>query len=160
MNVAYLLTGGNLGERKENLQRAKQAIAQQAGQVTAASALYETEAWGIQDQAPFLNQALEIRTELSADDLLQVLLSIEQDLGRVREVKYGPRIIDIDIIFYNHAIIRHPGLTVPHPHMQQRRFVLECLADIAPDFQHPVLGKTVRELLKECPDTLTVNKLR
>lgn len=149
-----------MGERKENLQRAKQAIAQQAGQVTAASALYETEAWGIQDQAPFLNQALEIRTELSADDLLQVLLSIEQDLGRVREVKYGPRIIDIDIIFYNHAIIRHPGLTVPHPHMQQRRFVLECLADIAPDFQHPVLGKTVRELLKECPDTLTVNKLR
>lgn len=159
MNLAYILTGGNLGHREENLRRARVAIEQKCGSITRASALYETEAWGLKDQGPFLNQALELRTGLGAKDLLGTLLSIELSLGRVRDVKYGPRIIDIDIIFFNHEVIEVPGLVVPHPQLHLRRFALEALAEIAPGYIHPVFNKPVSQLLAECTDTLAVNKL-
>lgn len=159
MNLAYILTGGNLGNREENLQQARTAIEQQCGPVTKASALYETEAWGLKDQGPFLNQALELRTPMGAKELLDTLLDIERSLGRVRDVKYGPRIIDIDIIFFNQEVIEQPGLSVPHPQLHLRRFALEALVEIAPGYIHPVFQKPVSQLLAECTDTLAVNKL-
>lgn len=159
MNLAYILTGGNLGDREENLRLARVAIEQKCGRITCTSALYETEAWGLKNQGPFLNQALELRTALGAKELLDTLLSIELSLGRVRDVKYGPRIIDIDIIFFNQEVIALPGLSVPHPQLHLRRFALEALAEIAPTYIHPVFGKSVEQLLAECTDTLAVNKL-
>lgn len=159
MNLAYILTGGNLGNRRENLHQAAKAIEQSGGSVTKVSSLYETEAWGLKEQDPFLNQALELNTPLGAKELLDALLSIEQALGRVRDVRYGPRTIDIDILFFNHEIIHQPGLTIPHPQLHLRRFALEALCEIAPDYIHPQLHKSVQQLLTECPDTLEVHKL-
>jgi 2-amino-4-hydroxy-6-hydroxymethyldihydropteridine diphosphokinase len=159
MNLAYILTGGNLGKRSENLHLAAKSIEQACGAIIRASALYETEAWGLKEQDPFLNQALEVHTTLSARELLDALLSIEQALGRVREVRYGPRTIDIDILFFNHEIIHQPGLTIPHPQLPLRRFALEALCEIAPHYIHPQLHKSVEQLLTECPDTLQVHKL-
>lgn len=159
MNEVYLLTGGNIGERQSYLELAKQAIESKCGTITALSSLYETAAWGLEDQSPFLNQVLKIQTGLSARELLTTILGIEKDLGRRRLEKYGPRIIDIDILFFNDDIIEFPDLIVPHPQMQNRRFVLTPLNEIAPVKIHPVLHKTVAELLAECPDPLTVNKI-
>ena len=159
MNLAYILTGGNLGNRSQNLQRAAEAIEQACGTITLASSLYETEAWGLKEQDPFLNQALELHTPMSALELMDNLLSIEQALGRVRDVRYGPRIIDIDILFFNHDIIHQPGLTVPHPQVHLRRFALAALCEIAPGYNHPQFHKSVEQLLTECPDTLQVHKL-
>jgi 2-amino-4-hydroxy-6-hydroxymethyldihydropteridine diphosphokinase len=159
MNRAYLLIGGNLGNRAENLLAARKALEEQCGPITAQSSVYETEAWGEEDQPAFYNQALALETELGAGELMRRILSIESDLGRTRDRKYGPRTIDIDIIFYGHEIIRLEGLTVPHPRMQERRFVLACLHDIAPQLVHPLLHKNMATLLAECPDPLAVNKI-
>ena len=159
MNLAYILMGGNLGDREENLRQARIAIEQKCGPITLVSALYETEAWGLQDQGAFLNQALELRTTMGAEDMLDTLLSIELSMGRVRDVKYGPRIIDIDIIFYNQEVVNLPRLVVPHPQLHLRRFALEALAEIASGYIHPIFNKTVSQLLAECTDTLAVNKL-
>ena len=158
MSPVYLLIGGNMGDRMEYLQLATNAIHQQAGRIISRSAIYETEAWGLTNQDKFLNQALCIETLLSPKELLQTLLQIEQDLGRKRETRYGPRIIDIDILFYGQEIIREPHLKIPHPEIQNRRFALQCLDDIAPEFRHPVLHKTIAQLLAECADPLVVNK--
>jgi len=158
MSPVYLLIGGNMGDRMEYLQLATNAIHQQAGRIISGSAIYETEAWGLTNQDKFLNQALCIETLLSPKELLQTLLQIEQDLGRKRETRYGPRIIDIDILFYGQEIIREPHLKIPHPEIQNRRFALQCLDDIAPEFRHPVLHKTIAQLLAECADPLVVNK--
>ena len=159
MNVAYILTGGNIGDRHQNLLKAQRTIEEKCGNLAQASALYETEAWGLKDQPSFYNQALEINTTLSAEELLHTLLSIEYALGRVRTEKYGPRTVDIDILFFNQEIIQQPGLTIPHPQLHLRRFALACLAEIAPGYLHPVFGKTVEQLLTDCPDTLEVHKL-
>lgn len=159
MNIAYLLTGGNIGDRLAHLQAAKTAIEQDCGIITNASDIYETEAWGGIDQSPFLNQALELKTNLSATELLHCLLKIEQHMGRERIIKYGPRSIDIDILFYNRDIIDTEELKIPHPQMQHRRFVLQCLNDIAPNFIHPIVIKTVTQLLAECTDPLHVHKI-
>lgn len=159
MQNAILLTGGNTGDRRHFLASALHALAAQCGKIIAVSALFETEAWGLNDQPHYLNQAVELQTELSPQALLERVLAIEIELGRVREQKYGPRTIDIDIIFYGQEIIHEHGLVIPHPHLQDRRFVLECLNDIAPGFMHPVLHKTVRTLLEESTDSLTVHKL-
>lgn len=158
MNDTYLLTGGNMGDRLENLQQANAQIEKYAGKIVKKSAIYETAAWGVTDQNAFLNQALLVSTLLSAEKLLQTLLQIEQQSGRQRTVKMGPRTIDIDILFYNSEIISSPHLAVPHPHIASRRFVLITLNEIAPDFVHPVLKKTIAELLKICPDHLEVKK--
>ena len=148
-----------MGHRQENLWRAKAAIERECGTINNASALYETEAWGLKEQDPFLNQALELQTEFGAKELLEALLHIEQTLGRVRDVRYGPRLIDIDILFFNQEIMHLPGLTVPHPQLHLRRFALEALNEIAPHYIHPQFHKSVEQLLTECPDTLQVHKL-
>lgn len=156
MNVAYLLTGGNMGDRFATLKKAKEAIAQHCGAITNASAIYETEAWGLTDQSPFLNQALELQTALSAAELLRCLLNVEHTLGRKRHIKYGPRIIDIDILLFNDDVIDMADLKIPHPELQNRRFALQCLYEIAPDKRHPLLHQTVHELLTACTDPLKV----
>lgn len=159
MNKAYLLTGGNIGDRKLHLQQALEHIEQHVGRVTAASGIYETAAWGKTDQAPFFNQALEVNTPLTAEEVLNAVLSIEAAMGRLRHEKFGPRMIDIDILLYNSAIIHEPDLVVPHPELHNRRFALTPLAEIAKDVIHPVYNKTIAILLQQCQDTLPVKKL-
>ena len=159
MNQTYLLIGGNLGNREKNLEKARQLIAAEAGQVGKSSSLYETEAWGIQDQPPFLNQVLLVWTKLDPRQLLSTILDIEHQMGRERFEKFGPRSIDIDILFFNEEIIDEPGLTIPHPQLHLRRFTLQPLQELAPSFIHPVLNKSVSDLLAECPDPLAVKKL-
>jgi 2-amino-4-hydroxy-6-hydroxymethyldihydropteridine diphosphokinase len=158
INKAYLLTGGNMGSREAQLDRAKMLIHQQAGRVVQASLLYETSAWGNIPQPSFLNQVLCIETTLDATALLYKVLDIEQQMGRERSIKYGPRIIDIDVLLYDELILETPDLTVPHPFLHVRRFTLVPLAEIAPHFMHPVLNKSVHQLLLECPDSLDVKK--
>jgi len=120
--------------------------------------MYETAAWGKTNQPSFLNQALELDTSLTAAQLIRCLLKTEKMMGRVRVEKYGPRIIDIDILLFNNEIHNNHLLKLPHPEMQNRRFALLPLAEIAPDVMHPVLNKSIVELLNECSDLLEVKK--
>ena len=159
MNTAYLLIGGNLGDRKMNLQQATTYISEQCGHVLQLSSLYETAAWGKTDQPPFLNQAVKISTKLNAKQLIRKLLKIEITMGRIREEKMGPRIIDIDILFFNNEILELRFLKIPHPEIQNRRFALVPLAEIEPTLLHPVLKKSVVQLLDTCPDKLEVKKI-
>ena len=158
MNKAYLLTGSNLGDREEYLATARSFINEQCGTIVTASSLYETAAWGKTDQPSFLNQALELETALNAKQLIRRILKIEKMMGRIRDEKYGPRLIDIDILLFNNEKHNYEFLKVPHPEMQNRRFALLPLAEIAPRIIHPVLNKTINELLKECKDELPVKK--
>src|SRR6185436_18761877 len=159
MNQTYLLIGGNMGNRQENLEIATRRIAATIGEIKQSSAIYETEAWGLEEQPAFLNQVLLVSSTLNAQQVLKQILNIEHDMGRARIQKFGPRIIDIDILFFNRDIIHEPGLNVPHPQLHLRRFTLKPLNDIAPEFRHPELGKTISDLLSTCPDPLTVKKL-
>jgi 2-amino-4-hydroxy-6-hydroxymethyldihydropteridine diphosphokinase len=158
MNNAYLLTGGNLGKREDYLSTARELIVQQCGPVMAISSLYETAAWGNTEQPAFLNQALHIHTALNARQLMRHILKIEKMMGRTREEKYGPRLIDIDILLFNNEKHQYHFLKVPHPEMQNRRFVLVPMTEIAPELIHPVLHKSMLALLNECPDALAVTK--
>jgi len=158
MNDVYLLIGGNMGDRMANLANARNSINIDCGHITASSSIYETEAWGYKEQPAFLNQALAIETTLEAEKLLEEILKIEIALGRKREIPLGPRIIDIDIIYYNDEIINSSALTIPHPSMSARKFVLIPLAEIAPAYIHPILLKTNEVLLKECGDSSVVYK--
>lgn len=159
MNTAYLLTGGNIGDRKKNLKAAANSIEKEAGHIVAISGMYETAAWGKTDQAAFLNQCIAIETNFDAQSLLKILLKIEKEMGRHREVKYGPRTLDIDILFYNNDIINTDSLIIPHPQMINRRFALAPLAEIAPAIIHPVFKKSIQDLLLACKDALPVKKL-
>lgn len=158
MNTAYLLIGGNIGNRMANLQAAREAIAEQAGTLKGISDVYETAAWGLEDQPPFLNQALELHTNLEPKALLDVLLQVEKGLGRARDKKWGPRLIDIDILLYNDDVVEEEGLRIPHPQMPYRRFVLQPLVQIAGDKIHPLLHQSIYEMLLHCPDPLEVHK--
>ena len=158
MNSAYLLTGGNLGNRLQNLQTAATHIDEHCGRVVKASSFYETAPWGQSDQPAFLNQVLLVNTSLSARALLNQILHIEEMMGRKRTGKYGPRVIDIDLLFFNSDIIRLQHLHVPHPEMLKRRFVLQPLAEIATDFIHPEAQMPVKTLLLQCKDKLSVKK--
>ena len=159
MATAYLLTGSNLNQPQQQLEQAAAAIKlKRLGKIAAASSLYQTEAWGRHNQPDFLNQVLRLETKLTAPELLKALLQIEEDMGRRRTQKNDPRIIDIDILFYDEEVIDQPELTVPHPLLQVRRFVLAPLAELAPTLLHPVLHKTISQLLDECADPLHVHK--
>ncbi|HEY8916542.1 MAG TPA: 2-amino-4-hydroxy-6-hydroxymethyldihydropteridine diphosphokinase [Chitinophaga sp.] len=159
MNTAILLIGGNLGNRPLLLQQAVQLIEQQAGKVVKLSGLYETAPWGNVQQPDYLNQALQISTPLAPLPLLHTLLNIEREIGRIRQQKWGARVIDIDIIFYNDDVISLPELKIPHPRMQNRQFVLVPLNEILPDWVHPVFQQTVHALLAACDDELPAKKL-
>jgi len=156
MNKVFLLIGGNMGHRLQNLHQAINLLAATCGPVIQQSAVYETAAWGKTDQAAFLNQALAITTNLTPQELITTVLSVEEKMGRHRTEKFGPRIIDIDILFYNDVILEEPHLTIPHPQLQNRRFVLVPMQEIAPDLVHPVFHKTIEQLLTECLDELAV----
>ncbi|RZK24503.1 MAG: 2-amino-4-hydroxy-6-hydroxymethyldihydropteridine diphosphokinase [Hymenobacter sp.] len=154
--LAYLLLGSNLGDRAAHLRQARQALAATAGELVATSSLYETAAWGLEDQPAFLNQALAVRTALSAPALLAACLAAEQQAGRERHQRWSARTLDVDILLYGQEIIATPTLTIPHPALPARRFALLPLTQIAPQLVHPQLQRTVAELLATCPDPLPV----
>jgi|LakMenE18May11ns_1017448.scaffolds.fasta_scaffold9927789_2 2-amino-4-hydroxy-6-hydroxymethyldihydropteridine diphosphokinase len=155
MNIIILL-GSNLGNRLANL---KQAIASIASfsTILQQSNIYQTAAWGNTDQADFLNQAIEIQTNQTAENLMHALLAIESQMGRVRLQKWEPRIIDLDIIFYESAIHTTDFIQIPHPEMQNRAFVLKPLLDLIPHFEHPILKQNITQLWEKCPDQLEVS---
>ncbi len=157
--TVFLHTGTNLGNRKRNLSWAKLMINEQLGAILQQSAVYETAAWGVENQPAFLNQALAISTTLEPEQLLEKIHRIENKLGRKRLHRWAERIIDIDILFYDDQVINSPWLTVPHPRMQTRNFVLQPLLEIAPNMMHPVLNKTITELAKACDDGLSVRRM-
>jgi len=152
LNIAALLLGTNLGHRLGHLDKASGFIEQNAGTILKKSSVYETAPWGNTDQDNFLNCAILINTILPPKYLLDQLLSIEKKLGRERTEKWGPRIIDIDILYYNTDIVNEPDLKIPHPYLQHRRFSLVALNEISPDWEHPILKKTVSKMLADCKD--------
>ncbi len=159
MSTAYLLIGGNLGNRSANLQKAVFNIEQTCGKIVQSSAIYETSAWGLTQQPAFYNQALVLSTQLSPHGLMQALLEIELQMGRTREIKMGPRVIDLDILLIDQLVQNTDLLQLPHPALHLRRFALLPLAEIAPDLMHPILQKSIQSLLEICPDHLDVQKL-
>lgn len=160
MTKLYLLLGGNLGDKKSVFAEARMILEKAIGKITAQSALYETEPWGFDSEDLFWNQVLEITTVLSPDEVLQQTQNAETGLGRIRKAnQYASRIIDIDILFYGELIINQANLIVPHPRIQERKFTLIPLHEIAPDLIHPVFQKNIRQLLDECTDPLKVVKV-
>jgi 2-amino-4-hydroxy-6-hydroxymethyldihydropteridine diphosphokinase len=160
MNKAYLSLGSNRGDRQSNLNKAIELLNNKAGKVVSNSLLYETQPWKMEDETMFINQVILLETELDAGTLMDLLLEIETSMGRVRTAaKYEPRIIDIDILFFNNDLISSEKLTVPHPFIQERRFVLAPMAEIAPEYVHRVFNKKIYELLTVCKDNSRVVKL-
>lgn len=152
-NLAYLGLGSNMGESKDILDEALELLGEKSHtKIKERSSIIQTEAWGMEDQDDFLNMVVEIQTSLKADNLLKFTQSIEDKLGRTRSVKWGPRLIDIDILFYNDEIIYTKDLIVPHPYIEERDFVLGPMEEIAPFFIHPVLNKQIRVLNKDLKD--------
>lgn len=148
MHVTYLGLGSNIGDRLQNLQAAINALEPDVHPVEC-SPVYETPPWGFLDQPNFLNQVVKAETELSPGELLRYLKEIEKDLGRQDSFLNGPRKIDLDIIFFDDAVIESPPITIPHPRMDDRGFVLLPLADLAPEFKHPVLDLSVQDMLAQ-----------
>ncbi len=159
MNTVYLLLGSNMGDSEKYLQLATNAIENGIGTVIKQSHIYKTAAWGLQNQPDFLNKICIVETTKRPKTILNKIQLIENKLDRIRIEKYGQRTIDIDILFYNYAIVNQPNLTIPHPQIQNRRFVLISLQDVSENYQHPILLKTATELLQTCSDSLNVQKI-
>lgn len=156
----YLLLGGNLGNKQQVFADTRARLEKQVGIISASSAIYETEPWGFESEDLFWNQALELETDLSPEDVLAQTQLIEKELGRIRKEKqYDSRVIDIDILFFDDHIIKTGNLTVPHPRIQERKFALVPLCEIAGDFIHPLFQKSILELLDECLDQLKVKRI-
>jgi len=158
MNTAILLSGSNMGDRLQNLMTAKQLLPEAGCMLNRESSVYVTEPWGNKEQDPFLNQVWSIATQKDPHDLLISLLAIENTMGRRRNVKWEPRVIDIDILLFNDMVVQSEDLVIPHPHLHERKFALMPLAEIFPQWVHPVLHKTMISLLGEVDDPLTVTK--
>jgi 2-amino-4-hydroxy-6-hydroxymethyldihydropteridine diphosphokinase len=158
MNKVYFLLGSNIGNSEQQLTQAITHIKKEVGKIIHASSIYQTAAWGKTDQPDFLNQVIIVGTSLTAEEILSIILAIEEKMGRVRAEKNAPRIIDIDILFFNKEIIHTKNLKVPHPEIQNRRFVLIPLSELSPNFIHPVFNKNIHQLLSECKDVLNVKK--
>lgn len=159
MHTVYLLAGSNVGDRVAWLEMAADACTELAGAVMRVSQVYETAPWGLTAQPAFLNQALELHTSLTAESLLDAIRNIEYHAGRARDIPWGPRTLDIDVLLFDDAVVETPELQIPHPRMHLRRFVLAPLAEIAGEVVHPVLKKTISTLLDECPDQSEVGIL-
>ncbi len=159
-HTAYIGIGSNLDSPAGNCLTADQRLSEHpAITVVARSSLYQSEPFGKTDQGWFVNSVAQIKTSLSPDELLQACLTIEQEMGRTRNEKWGPRIIDLDILFYDDLIIQQEGLEIPHPGIPERSFVLAPMNEIAPDFIHPKLKKTIETLLQEIPNPQQVSPL-
>ena len=159
MQDVYVLLGSNLGDRLALISRATSMIEIEIGEVVARSALYETASWGNTDQPDFINQALQLRTNLSAQEVLEKSLGIETTLGRQREEKWGSRTIDIDLLFYGSSVINESNLVIPHPHLHERAFALIPLSEVAPELIHPIFGQSVSVLCRNLEDRLSVKRI-
>ncbi len=160
MHKVFILLGGNIGDRLQYLSMAKKLLQEKAGRIILESSIYETEAWGFEDSKLFLNMVLCLESDFGQEELLLITQQIELDLGRKNKGgEYSARTIDIDILFYDDTVYNSPQLTIPHKNIQNRKFELIPMAEIAPDFIHPVLEKSMMHLLAICPDNLNVRKL-
>jgi 2-amino-4-hydroxy-6-hydroxymethyldihydropteridine diphosphokinase len=159
MNKIYILLGSNMGDRNQQLALAKKELTKTLGPVRRESKIYQTAAWGKRNQPDFLNQVLILETKKDAASCMELILEIEHIMGRTRTVKNAARTIDIDILYFNKAVLNTPNLVVPHPAIQDRRFVLIPLNELSSRFKHPVLGKSNHQLLLECADPLDVKKI-
>ncbi|MFB0945244.1 MAG: 2-amino-4-hydroxy-6-hydroxymethyldihydropteridine diphosphokinase [Spirosomataceae bacterium] len=155
--IIYLGLGTNVGERSENLLKAISLISGNIGEVTKTSPVYKTSAWGVTDQPDFYNQVIEVSTEKLPWNVLDALLAIEHQMGRVRIQKWHERLIDIDILFFESIILSSENLIIPHPFIKERMFVLKPLANVSSGFVHPVYKKTIQQLITECHDDTTIN---
>ena len=160
MPFSYLHLGSNQGHKVGHIVSALVLIEKEIGPIHATSSFYETAAWGLEEQEDFVNMAIKVETYLSPTELILAVAKIETKLGRKRVEKWGPRIIDIDIILYEDLVIKQENLEIPHPRMGDRRFVLVPMVEIAADVIHPITKLTLKEMLDECADQLTVKKFK
>ncbi len=160
MTETYLLLGTNLGEKLKNLEQAVSLLNANGVSVVECSGIYETEAWGVEDQPSFLNQVILSQTDLSPHKLLKLINKIESEMGRVRHEKWKERLIDIDILYFGDSVLLEKDLKIPHPEIHNRRFTLMPIVEIAPQLLHPILGKTQVDLLNECSDPLKATLVR
>jgi len=149
MYIAYIGIGSNLGNREDNCEKAISLLSENGLNIVKMSSMIETEPWGMPDQPAFINMAVSFKTILSPEKLLALCKKIETDIGRTETIMWGPRMIDLDILFYDDLVMEKPGLSIPHPHIKDRAFVLKPLAEIAPDLIHPLLKKSIKELLTD-----------
>ncbi len=158
MHLSYLSLGSNLGNKQANIKHALEEIKKDIGELLRISSIYETEAWGFVDQDNFFNIIAEVKTPFFPLDLITKILAIETRMGRIRDKKWESRIIDIDIIFYENYLITTDNLTIPHPFLEKRNFVLEPLNELIPEFIHPRLRKSIFQLTAECTDTSWIKR--
>ena len=158
-NGIYILLGTNLGDRSANLLKAKELISRSVGSIITESSIYKTSAWGNTNQPEFYNQVIELDTSLAPQAALTSLLTIEEEMGRVRNEKWGPRIIDLDILLWQDRVINSSNLVVPHPGIPNRKFTLMPLAELIPTYVHPEHKNTIAEMLEACTDALPVERI-